>query len=258
MRKTSIENVLSWAFIEELPKVSRDGSQTSAPASSAWSTMQELGTLIDASPNAYGVIPSFEQGEVHPDALVIADAVMLLAAAKFDVTAQGKVFADWDDPHGLIAAELATLAAEWAGKVSIQGDHVRHLVRTSAILRRGPDWREDQPEFRMVAKNGMDAWFFLQEVNVRGRKVMQEVDGFDRVKRRPKKGAYRKYELEMPIRGALQMRLDWQLWQMALSHLADQIKGDLQSWSLLTFIPDMAPWIRKKDPMKFQAFESAA
>lgn len=250
MKTISIEALLAWAFCQELCKVGAAGDRLTSVGSSNWDITREmavLGTLIDKSPNLYGVIPGFiEDGEPHPDALAVGRAVKGLTDIGFDVPEGWMPFPDLDDPHGLIAIEVDRVMSE----VRLKGDRLggRHLVALvtgAAILGHGPDWDCRQPTFRMVETNGTPRWFLLQKSrDAFGRTYAFETEGFDKVKRRPKKGAYRKYELSRMMRGDILSRLDWQLWQDALSVLASGLKTGLVAHRINPFFPDRAPWSR--------------
>lgn len=248
MKKTGIEQFLTWAFTQELCKVGSGGAGLSSVGQSNWGITRDmavLGTLIDKSPNAYGVIPGFiEDGAPHPDAVVAGDVVRALASRGFDIPEGWHPFPEWHDEHGVIAAEVARVVAETRLKGDrLSGRHVVNLVTSAAILNRGPDWTADRPAIGMVMQAGKPAWFVRrQATDAFGRIYEYEIDGRDKVKHRPKAGAYRKYELQDPIRGAILSRLDWQLWQDALALLAESLRGRLCSHELLPFYPFRQPW----------------
>ncbi len=246
----TIEALLSWAFIEELPKVESARVGPSA-APSVWQMMFDvitLGTNIDKSPNGYGVVGNFVSiGDPHPDALIVGDAVRALADRNgYEVMSGWKPFPEWDDPHGVIQAEVDRIAAEQVyergGRTN--GRHVVTLVTSAAILKRGPDWQADQPKVAPIRLNGKDdAWFVKRMTkDAFGRPLEYEDSGFDYRKRRPKKGAYRKYRLVEPIRAAVISRLEWQIWQSALEALHVSLSGALSSHDLLPFFPNRHPW----------------
>lgn len=251
MKTTTITDLLSWAFIYEIPKIQRTGNPMTAAMSSAWSSISrfgELGTLVDRTPNAHGIIPSFvDEGDPHPDALLVADAVKELHEVRFDIPEGWNPFPEFEDPYGLIAAEVAAVVAEVQAKGDLlAGRHIVSLVTTSAILKRGPDWYAEQPTFPMVSRNGRPLWFIMKKVRTStGKTVEQEVDGMDRSRGRPLPGAYRKYELGDPIRGDVLSRLEWQLWQDALAVLHQAVVGRLAQHELYEFRPLRQPWIRQ-------------
>lgn len=252
MKTTTITELLAWAFCQELCKVGSGGDGLTTVSISSWSLTRDmavLGTLIDRSPNIFGVIPGFiEDGEPHPDALAVGKAVKALDQIGFEIPDGWMPFPEFDDPHGLIAAEVARVVAE----VRLKGDRLggRHLVTLvtgAAILGRGPDWSCDAPKFRMVEMRGEPQWFVRKTTtDALGRAYEYEANGFDPLKRRPRKGAYRKYELSQMMRGDILSRLDWQLWQDALVFLANHLDGKLKAHRIGAFVPDRQPWARIK------------
>lgn len=248
MKKITIENLLTWAFMIELPKIG--AGTVSLPGfspSDVMAQMMELGTSIDKSPNGFGVISGFVyEGEPHADAVIVGDAVKGLAARDgYEIGEGWSPFPDWDDEHGLIAAEVARVVRAETGRAGrINGKHVVQLVTTSAILKRGPDWEAKQPKVVMHSRAGRPSWFVTrQRVNQRtGEIEYYEDDGFDAKKQKPRKDAYRKYRLDGSIRGAIVGRLEWQLWQSALEILVAELAGKLAEHEILPFRPVRAPW----------------
>ncbi len=250
MKTVSIERLLTWAFTQELPKVGSGDLSVGIGLSSAWAMTRDfaaLGTLIDRSPNVYGVVPDFlECGEPHPDALAVGSAVRALADMSFSIPEGWQPFPEWPDEHGLIAAEVARVVEEQRLKGDrLSGRHVVALVTGSAILGFGPDWRADRPKVREIARAGKPVWFVIRKTrDAFGRDYEYETDGFDRRKQRPVMGAYRKYELSEPILGAILSRMEWKLWQDALAHLARSLANRLESHAIAPFVPDRHPWRR--------------
>jgi hypothetical protein len=265
MKKVTIEQLLTWAFVHELPKIGAPVADIGAGFSMAWSVMSEvaaLGTIVDRSPNAYGVIPGFvTMGDPHPDAVLVGEAVNDLAdRGGFEIGEGWNPFPEWSDEHGLIAAEVSrAVAALRLKRDALGGRHVVNLVRRCAILGRGPDWTATQPKVRMVTAKGKPAWFVMKKKHDSLRRVyLFEANGFDERKQRPVKGAYRKYELSEPITGDILSRLDWQLWQDALEQLHEELSGRLVLNDLLPFRPDRAPWLtRNRAAMSSQPIEKA-
>ncbi|KQV27588.1 hypothetical protein ASC97_04205 [Rhizobium sp. Root1203] len=264
MKKVTIDQFLTWAFTQELCKVGA-GNDYGPSIAGSWNMMSavaELGTLIDRSPNGYGVIPDYMAGgDPHADAVAAGNAVKALAArGGFEIGEGWKPFPEWRDEFGLIQAEVEnTVEALRLKPDALSGRHVVNLVVTYAILGRGPDWSVEQPEAQMVSVNGKPLWFVMKSAKDGfGRAYNYEADGFDRKKQRPMRGAYRKYELSAPLRGAILSRLDWQLWQSALEILHADLSGRLSSNSILPFSPDRSPWAAHRAASTMpQAIESA-
>lgn len=266
MRKIGIEELLTWAFTQELPKFGT--SEALGPSfSQAWSMMIEvaaLGTMVDRSPNAFGVLPTcLFEGDPHPDAIIVGEAVRALAERSFEIAPDWNPVPEWSDEHGLIREAVTAVVDELVDGRSARtnGRHIVTLVTCSASLKRGPDWKIGAaPSVVVLKRNGKDpAWFIMQKgKDSFGRSVQREVDGFDYKKRRPRRGAYNKHRLDGSVRGAVLSRLDWQIWQSALEDLYSSLYGRLNNHDLLPFTPDRQPWCRsRRDENSQQAFENA-
>lgn len=250
MKKMTIDQLLIWAFTEELPKIGARSEASMSAAPSSWNVMSDmiaLGTMVDKGPNQYGVVSGFVYGgDPHPDALIVGDAVRGLAAHDgFEVGEGWNPFPEWKDEHGLIAAEVALVAADQMGRSGrLNGRYMVSLVTSAAILKRGPCWLADEPRVVMMARSGKPAWFVKRKMRNRmGQIVTYEDNGFDERKQRPRPGAYRKYRLAEPIRSAIVARMDWQLWQSALNFLHRRLSAQLSAHDLLAFVPDRTPWL---------------
>ncbi|MEV4609759.1 hypothetical protein MRBLMR1_004858 [Neorhizobium sp. LMR1-1-1.1] len=266
--KKSIEELLNWAFTQELPKVGVEEALGQG-FSSAWSMMSEaaiLGQIVDRSPNCYGVVPDFVMTTApHHDALVVGEAVQELAArGNFDIPAGWNPFLDWagefdEIGQALLAAE-ADIAADLFRAVSSQGRYVVTLVTRHAVLGRGPNFTGEMPVVTTQMRRGKPAWFVKQKRKDSLNRVYEfEADGYDRKKGRPMPGAYRKFEMDRVVTGVAQARLDWQLWQDALFSLSEALPAQLKRFELQPFRPDRQPWVRqRKMHADLQAFENVS
>lgn len=253
--KKSIEELLNWAFTQELPKVGVEEALGQG-FSSAWSMMSEaalLGQIVDRSPNCYGVVPDFVMTTApHHDALVVGEAVQELAVrGNFDIPAGWNPFLDWSGEfdevgQALLAAE-ADIAADLFRAASAQGRYVVTLVTRHAVLGRGPNFAAEKPLVTTQMRRGMPAWFVKRQAKDSLKRVYEyEADGFDPKKRRPYPGAYRKFEMDRVMTGVAQARLDWQLWQDALFSLSEALPSQLKRFELCPFQPDRQPWVRQR------------
>lgn len=250
MKKVTIEQLLSWAFTHELGKVGAGGggSFVSGSAWSAVSEMAALGTLVDRSPNHYGVIPDFVVTSYpHEDAVMAGDAVRALAdRGGYEISEQWYPFPEWDDPHGLVREEVArTVNDVMSRRDVVNGKHVANLVISRAVLGRSIDWTAEEPTYLPVLKLGNPQWFVKRRItNAMNRVEMIEDDGFDRKRRRPKRGAYQKFYIDGSIRGAIIARMEWQIVQEAFEALHSELSGRLKAHDLLPFTPNLTPWER--------------
>lgn len=251
-KNMTIQQLLTWAFTEELCKAEAAGGRLAPSMSNPNAIVGEvgaLGTLIDRSPNAWGVIPTWEvDGLPHEDALTVGRAVRALTETGFDIPEGWQPFPEWtDDEHGLIAAEVdRVLCEEREHGTRRTGRHAYNLILTCAVLKRGPDWRAERPKVRMVERNGMPAWFVEKKFrDSLGQVHLREVDGRDKTSRRPVKGAYRKYMLSSGLRAEVLSRIDWIVWQAALQMLERELAGRLICKQITAMRFDMAPWKRE-------------
>jgi len=249
MKTMTIHELLHWAYCQELGKVGGTMADTSGGYSAAWERTQEmaaLGTLIDRSPNVFGIVPtSVYEGEPHVDALTVGQFVRKIETVADLAPPSGwQPFPEFDDPHGVIAEEIGTVVSQWwlkgerANSAALQA-----LIVRSAVIGRGPDWSAEAPRVVPLMKWGNPMWFIEKKTkDALGRVYAYETDGFDKRKRRPRPGAYQKYRLVEPMRGAIMARLDWHLWQMALARLANGLANHLIDHRIAGFIPFRAPW----------------
>lgn len=264
MRKMSIQQMLTWAFTEELCKAQNEGGRLVPGMPSpgtVYGDFETLGTLIDRSPNAWGVIPTWSEDDApHEDAVKLGELVRRLARDGFDIPADWYPFPEWHDERGVIRAEVErVLEGERARGERQTGRHAFNLIVTCAVLKRGPDWRVDRPKERMVMRQGKPAWFMMKrQKDALGQFRSFETDGYDRRTHRPKKGAYRKWELSEPLRGAILARLDWMVWIAALKLLERECEYTLGFVNIVPSRLDPAPWdMRNADERAAQAVENA-
>lgn len=243
MKTVTIEALLTWAFTRELCKGGVEGGGEGGRWAQVWRSMgemAELGLLVDRSPNAFGVIPDFspDEGRPHADAVMVGEAVRALAQARFAVPG-APLFPGLDDPHGLIAGEEAR--AREALRRRGDADNARHVVMiviNAAVLGRGPDIALEQPRFRMMQKYGKPAWFVQRKArDTFGNVYRFEDEGYDARAKRPRRGAYRKWELAEPLIGAALARIDRLWWREALARLHAGLEGRLAAHRLVCSAP---------------------
>ena len=239
MRKIELMTFLKWAFGEELIHLSERGVGNLASSHAAMLGYASLGAKVDTS--SFGQVGL---NGVHPDALALNDAVMLLAAEKFDLPEGWNPFPDLDDPHGLIASTVEEVLARrrMRDNATLNANMIA-LVISCSIMGKEPEWRVAQPKFRMIARKGEPSWFVKSsQTDTFGRVYEFESDGFDPKSRRPKPGAYRKYELSSSFAGAVQGRVDWYLWSKAIGRVAERLKTGLVAHQITPFVIDCEIW----------------
>lgn len=247
----SIEKLLHWAFVMELPRA-HDGDGGPTSVSSSWTIVErigELGTMVDGTGGGIADV-----ADPHPDAIAIAAAVDALDTDFTVVEGEDHdLLAGWPD---FGQAGDAAIRRAWdivsmrdgADRVVLRSG-LAALVRRVAILGQWPDWRADAPQAVLeTGPEGKPRWHRITRVEVRwssdGTPIMWtdvEVDGWDRVRRRPHKGAYRKSVLVPDVSSVLARRLEYGLTHAALTGLAARLDG-IGGRRVLPPQADASPW----------------
>lgn len=257
MKSLTIDQLLNWAFTEELPKGGGvDGLDNANSAwrmifASSWGKMAdfaELMTVIDRDPSGNF---AFDQGEPHPDAVAIGRAVGDLRAERVEIPEGWNPLADWVaiDPAVERLAEEAIYRAiaKWRARRDRQvASGLVSLIVRSAVLGHGPDWTAAMPEVRAVERAGRPAWFVQRAVTDSfGKSVLMEVDGFNPKAKRPHRDAYQKLEFDRDPCADILARLDHQIWVGALRVLEDRLSCGLSAHRLEPWLMSMSPWTRR-------------
>lgn len=230
----SIEALLRWAYVFELPK-DEHGSSGPASSPSSWQIVErigELGTMVDT----FGGSSFGHDEEPHPDALAIAAAVEALDDEAIEEGEAHDLLAGWPD-FGM--AGEAAVARAWSMVTLIEDGHrwlrspLSALVRRAAILGVWPEWRCEQPQSGVeMGRNGRPKWFRIVSCPVEWaedgtvlRTAEMEVDGYNLIRRQPYAGAYRKGVLTPDPAAALARRIEYGLTHAALRSLACRLDG---------------------------------
>lgn len=259
MKTVTMEELLTWAFVNELPK--GGGVDGLDNANSAWRMLEasswgkitsfaELGTLIDRSsgPNYF-----IEQGEPHEDAVTVGRAVAQLAACDIVLPSRWNPLADWPDTDGQLGSLAAAAVARIRKRIedrtpARRGSEMVSLVVGTAILSRPPDWTAEPSKVKLIERGGKPAWFVQRAVtDTLGNRHTMEVDGFNARTGRPQKGAYRRFELSVAPDGDILSRLDHQLWVAVNRRLEAEIAGALIAHRLVSAERSMTPWLERED-----------
>ncbi len=254
MRRMTIDDVLIWAYRDELPKEARL-RRGPAPTPEAWEAVNAfglLGTVIDAPVNRHGVVADDLAGGLpHPDALAVAAAVAGLDATMVvEWPESWDPIADLGDLGGLKAAEIARAVAALTPARPVPGREMTWMpstiIRRQAILARPPEWRIDPPQVvEETTDRGRPRWWRRVEAPdayCDGGVVVFEADGWDPVARRPYPDAYRRMVLDPPIVGGIGDRAIWEIWRAALDVLAVDLDGRLESVTVLPCPLPVRPW----------------
>jgi hypothetical protein len=253
MKTVTIEELLTWAFVHELPK--GGGTDGLANANSAWRMLQasswgkvtafaELMTMIDVDRGG-GDNFWIDQGEPHDDALAVGEAVAALAGCDIVIPVGWNALADWPDDDGLVMPAVAQAVEQFSLRPPMRrAAGIVNLVVGTAILGREPGWDAEPSKVRMVERAGRPAWFVVRTMtDSLGQAFELEVDGFNARTQRPMRGAYRKYEFSISPAGDILARLDYQIWVAALRLLTERLADKLVDHRLVPCERAMTPWL---------------
>lgn len=234
----TIEKLLHWAFVMEMP-LPDEGVVIASAGFGPWGAIERigaLGTMVDASRSPCDSPSSWVIGQADPDAVKVVNAVAELDDMTLREEDGFDILAGW--PYfGSLGEEAVSKA--WAilarrdqqGRMVIRSA-ISTLIRRVAVLGTWPDWVCDAPRVDMATVEGKPAWFrkVMQPVEwdatgVAIRSVEVEVDGRNKVSRRPYPGAYRKYVLTPDVSGKLARRIEYTLTHAALTTLAADLDG---------------------------------
>lgn len=263
MRRMTIEQALRWAYVDELPK--DHGRRLDAAAfglRGGWDAVAEFGAhmaLVDTTPyplNAYGLAPDYSAADgPHPDAVRIHEAVVALDDQCAVIPAGWYPLDDMGDlgALGIEAVErgLSRVAPVGAGGVRVARTKASALIRKHAILGGTPEWRGELPERKPVMENGKAKWFVRDRIQIAPAEPQKgiaaqymdvEVDGRDKVSRRPIAGAYRKWALDPDPAPVVESRAEYELWRWALDMLCGELAGGLSDVAVTGVGAPERPW----------------
>lgn len=265
MKTVTIEELLVWAFVHELPK--GGGADGLDNIHSAWRQLEasswgkilgyaELMTLVDRDRPAPGTW--VEQGAPHEDALEIGRAVADLA--KYDVMfPEGwNPVGDWAEQGELTRDAVARAVERFSLRpVGKRGASIVSLVISTAILGRVPDYSAPEPEHVRIERNGHPAWFMRRiATDAFGREYSLEVDGYNHRTKRPQRGAYYKYEQQPDPLSDILGRIDYQIWVAALKELESAVANTLTDHRMTYSTLSATPWVEEKDMLGVQLFRA--
>lgn len=265
MKTVTIEELLVWAFVHELPK--GGGTDGLDSIHSAWRQLEasswgkvlgyaELMTLVDrdrAGPGTW-----IEQGAPHEDALEVGRAVAQLA--KYDVLfPEGwNPVMDWAEQGGLTRDAVARAVERFSLRpANKRGTAIMNLVISTAILGREPDFFAPEPEQVMIERYGKPAWFMRRDAkDAFGREYSLEVDGYNHRAKRPHRDAYVKHTFQPEPLSDILGRVDYQIWVAALGVLESALANSLTGYRLVYSTLSATPWLEEKDMLGVQLFRA--
>lgn len=253
-RRVGIEDLLRWAYREELPKEGAKVGITPDGFGGAWGGVEKYGaylTVIDEGGlNRFGVVPEeFTERGPHPDAVAIAGAVAALDGWNLNIPDGWDPFEDLGELGGLrprvLADVMARLTACGAdGERALKTPPLR-LVFRHAIMGGCPVWQADVPEVRTICgANGRAVWFAMQTMCDPISGTAFEVERTVLASgRRQMSGAYRKYYLDPDPVDAGVARGEYEIWRAALDVLVLELEDNLESVEVLPSARAYRPWM---------------
>jgi len=276
-KKITIEDLLRWAYRDELPK-ERAGGGCFLPAGfgGAWGGVERFGeilTVVDGGPeNRYGLAVDFTAvGDPHPDAIRVGDAVKALDGFPLNLPDDWNPIADWPDlgPDGVAAVRRAVERETY-----IDGNGERRfktalsrLVMRHALMGDAPVWEGEKPQVKTVTgPNGKPRWFRRVQVvadpgdpeqGIMPTYTEVEVDGYNQKRHRPYADAYRKTYLDPDPAETILSRAEWELWCAALDLLTVELEGVLEAHVIIPSERPARPW-ESGAPLTRKVLESEA
>lgn len=246
-RVMDVEEVLSWAYRDELPKTDGLGGGTGeASHVSPMFRMGVFGSRIDNWNREPG-FPS-AMGPPHPDALLVAGAVGDVVAA----IAEGGARICCLDSEIDLGADLRSLGADEVAAVRGALGSLDGIVARCAKLRQRPYWTRDTVPYPMRSDNGRPIvvrWEprFTRDLNG------QEVEHQALVQAEARRKDDYPFGSHCPLAYAPDPqtiageRAEWLVWWGALSAIAEALSGKLASIAILPPSAPQRPWLGEED-----------
>lgn len=251
MKKMPIEDLLRWAYRDELPKEAGDrrvgGPMSYGSMFGRISEYSELLTLVDAPPNRWGVVPFAGTNVMpHPDAVAIGEAVQALDAWTLDLPDDWSPLSDMPD-LGTLGAGAVGRAVERATVTGDDGRTRRLKTSPSFLLRRcailaPPDWHGETPEVKLEMSHGKPRWFRRIVIQGDAGGYECEVDGYNARRKRPYDDAYQKSYLDPDPTDVAVARAEYEVWHAALELLVIELDGVLSEHVALATNHPARPW----------------
>jgi len=224
MRRRDIEQLLQWAFRDELPK--RTQPAFGPGYVSPLARLVDMGVQIQETAGEPGFPAAL--GEPDPDALVIEAAVLALEHAPIDwpATRRNAIGA----VGGLLDDNEPTLKYLTIGTPGLVALHAKMRTRPQWDLRPHPEairGKNGKPEIRLRDRNGPA---------VKGKGGPHGVPWYPT-------GACSFIDWWPAPRLAAFNRIEYSIWWQALDTLADYLKGQLAGFEPLNPAAHPSPWV---------------
>lgn len=262
-RTGAIEDVIAWAWREELPKapVKASGPRDFTPAWDKTGRFGELLSLVDLhGVNQWGAVPDFSADSwPHADAVAIGDAVVALDAYALELPEDWRPAPELDAFGGLGAKAVADAFRRMTrddgkGNLTLRLKPSELVVRFAVLGVDVEAMRLDDVEQAFVSHpNGKARWFVASTVDTivgvnadgsdRTAPETVELNGWDERRRTPKPGAYRKPLLDPDPVAAIIARAEYEIWLSALESVREAVAGRLSDTTALPARAATTPWL---------------
>lgn len=261
-RSGPVEDVIAWAWRDELPKVPRrqDGPLAMAGGWDRTGRFSELLSLVDAfGVNAFGAVPDFS-ADSWPceDAQVIGDAVMALDDYALELPEDWRPAPELDRFAGL-GAKAVSDAWQRMTHDDGQGRVTLRLKPSELVIRRAVmGWDADGMQLDAVRQeierhgNGKPRYYLqVTQDQLTGKMVdgvdetvarMIEVNGVDK-RGDALPGAYTKPYLDPDPVNAIIARAEHEIWLSALAIVFDALAHQMKEVAMLPCAIPVAPWL---------------
>jgi hypothetical protein len=216
-RPVDIEQLLTWAFVEELPK------EQLSSAEWAWKNMRDQvrlgGVSIDRSaPQRYGVIEP-----PHPDALQVAAVLKRLPRIMYP-DGDGKIVrVDWADSGSLLFSDMPHLALP---SIALSTYDLVTTMISHAVMRRRPRWYVGRISLR-------------RRIGANGRVV---VFGRNPQTHRYDDGACCPVDYDPPLPLVADARAEYLVWCLALGAMVRELGDSLTLYQPTGPEAPLEPW----------------
>jgi hypothetical protein len=235
-KRIDIEKLLKWTYCEELPKALKRGGKPVVEGSNFYSIVQlaVLGTRVDTS----GGTPDHQLAgffdETHPDALKIHEAVLALDDLEVELPEDWWPFPELAEMGAYGEAAMSAAIASLT-KVDEDGHRLlkrpmSSLIQKHAILGGCPNAEMIVPELKVVTgENGGPIWFrkvghtYYDDDGTRVKTTIELEDGWDKHRRRPKRGAYQKFYLDPDPVPMIVAQGEYELWVAGMRELSQNL-----------------------------------
>jgi hypothetical protein len=257
-----IEDVIAWAWRDELPKVPKrqDGPMQMAGAWDRTGRFAELLSLVDLyGVNQFGAVPDFT-ADSWPceDAQLIGGAVMALDEYVLDLPEDWRPAPELDRFGGLGAKALSEAwrrmtRDDGQGRLSLRLKPSELIIRRAVMGWDAEAMKLDDTTQEIERHGNGKPRYFMQATQhqLTGRKVdgedetvsrLIEVNGVDK-KGAPLPGAYTKPFLDPNPVHAIIARAEHEIWISALAMVFDAVGSQMRDVEVLPTSLPVAPWL---------------